>query len=124
MKWKIRVKKWLGVLLFAVLSVVVFYTSYVVEQKSLTVSLFGLFFVLLMGLLAFKLDHWIVQKNYRLLRHTLIVLVLANAMFFILEIVVFSGGLYDFLIFSIIYTVVYSGLMYIKYKRGLEKNVI
>ncbi|GAA0592782.1 hypothetical protein GCM10009001_06080 [Virgibacillus siamensis] len=58
MKWKIRVKKWLGILLFAVLSVVVFYTSYVVEQKSLTVSLFGLFFVLLMGLLAFKLDHW------------------------------------------------------------------
>lgn len=124
MRWTIRVKMWIGVLIFAVLSVAVFYTSYVVEQKSLIVSLFGLFVVLLMGLLAFILDRRIKQKNYSLLRRTVTVLVLVNVMIFVMEIALFSGSISNIFTFSISYTVVYCGLTFIRYKRGgLEGNV-
>lgn len=102
---------------FIVLSIVIFYTCYVVEEKSLLVSLFGLFFVLFLGLLSLRLER---LEYAGLLRWTIMVLVLVNFTFFIMEFVLFSGELSNFLISSITYTVVYSGLMFIRYKRGLE----
>ncbi|CDQ39995.1 hypothetical protein M948_14775 [Virgibacillus sp. CM-4] len=120
MNWTIGVKMWIGILFFVVLSAVVFYSTYVVEQKSLIVSLFGFFFVLVLGIFALMLDRSPKWKNYNLLLRTAIVLLLVNITFFIIDFVLFSGGLSNFLISSITFTVVYSGVMFFRYKRGLE----
>lgn len=117
-----KIKLWVGVLVFIILSAVIFYTCYVLEQKSLIVSLFGLFFVLFLGLLTLMLDYWAKRKNLGLLKWTIMVLVLVNFTFFIMEFVLFSGNLSDFLIYSITYTVVYCGIVFIRYHRGLESN--
>ncbi|MBM7601093.1 membrane protease YdiL (CAAX protease family) [Virgibacillus halotolerans] len=114
MKWTIKTEMWVSVLIFAVLSVVVFYISFVVKENTLSVSLFGLFFVLIMGALATILDRRIKLKNYSLWVRTVITLVLVNVLMLVIWLPILSRSLPNFLVFSIPYTLVTIIITFIK----------
>lgn len=120
MKWTAKTGMWVSVLIFVVLSATVFYISFIVKQNSLSVSLFGLFFVLFIGVLATILEYRMKTKNYSLLVQTVITLVLVNVLIFVILILVFSQNVFNYLIFTITYTLMYSLLTFIRYKLDSE----
>ncbi len=120
MKWTTRTEVWITILLFVVLSVAVFYISFTVEQNSLSISLFGLFFVLFMGLLATTLDRRIKSKNYPLFVRTIVNLVLINMFLFVILILVFRQNVSNFITLTITYTLGYSLFTFIRYKLDSE----
>jgi hypothetical protein len=119
MKLTKKTEIWVNVLIsfiFIILSVTVFYISFIVEKKSLSLSLFGLFFVLFMGLLVIILDYRIESKNYGLWVRTVTSLVFTNVIFFVILILIFSGSVSNYLAFSISYTLAQCLITFIKYK--------
>lgn len=98
---------WVSILLFVFLSVTVFYLSFILEKKSLPLSLFGLFFVLFMGLLAIILEIQIESKNCGLWVRTIISLFLTNIIIFVILIVILPGTVSHYLAFSISYSLLY-----------------
>ena len=114
MKWTIKTEMWVSVLIFAVLSMVIFYISFFVKENNLSVSLFGLFFVLIMGSLATILERRIKLKSYSLWVRTVITLVLVNVLMLVIWLPILSGSLPNFLAFSIPYTLVTIIITFIK----------
>jgi hypothetical protein len=125
MKLTKKTEIWVNVLIsfiFIILSVTVFYISFIVEKKSLSLSLFGLFFVLFMGLLVIILDYRIESKNYGLWVRTVTSLVFTNVIFFVILILIFSGSVSNYLAFSISYTLAQCLITFIKYKLDSKYN--
>lgn len=96
-----------SILLFVILSVTVFYLSFILEKKSLSLSLFGLFFVLFMGLLAIILEFQFESKNSGLWVRTIISLFLTNIMIVVILIAILPGTVSHYLAFSISYSLLY-----------------
>lgn len=116
MKWTTKTETWVSILLFVALCTAVFYISFFVEQNSLYVSLFGLFFVLFMGFLAITLDFRIKSKNYNQLVRTIVTLVFMNVFLYVILVIVLSQNLANFFAFTISYTIMYIFLAFISYK--------
>lgn len=116
MKWTTKTETWVTILLFVALSTAVFYISLFVERNSLTISLFGLFFVLFMGFLAIIVDFRIKSKNYSLLIRTIVTLVFMNVFLYVILVIVLSQNLANFFASTITYTIMYSLFAFIRYK--------
>lgn len=120
MKLKGKRLVFVNCLTFLVLSGVVFYISFTVEENSLSRSLVGLLFVLFIGGIATVWERRIESKNDNLLRWTIVLLLLVNVSIFVILIPILSKELTDFLTFAIPYTLVYSLLTYVQYKLKSE----
>ncbi len=105
---------------FIILAVAIFYISFSVEQNSLSLSLFGLFFILLMWIPATLMEFRIQSKNISLWGRTITNLILVNIMFFVIFIFIFSESIVYYLTFSITYTFVQIIITYVKYKLDSE----
>ena len=103
-------------ILIIVFALVVFYLSYVVVQNSLSMSLFGLFFILFIGLIGDILDHRIKIKQYGLWTETIIMLILVSGAIFVLELFVFDFRLGSVLVYVIPYSLVTIILTYVHYQ--------
>src|SRR5690625_1904644 len=111
---------WISVLVFIILAAGVFYISFSVEQNSLSLSLFGLFFILFMSIPVTVMEHRIKSKNYSLWGRTITNLVLVNIIFFVTFVVVFSRSIFYYLAFAITYTFVQIIITSVKYKPDSE----
>lgn len=116
MKWTTKTETWVTIILFVALSIAVFYISFFVVQNSLNVSLFGLFFVLFMGVLVIILDFQIESKNYGLWVRMFTSLFFTNVMTFVIIILIFSGSVSNYLAFSISFTLMQCLITFIKSK--------
>ncbi len=111
---------WISVLVFIILAAGVFYISFSVEQNSLSLSLFGLFFILFMSIPVTVMEHRIKSKNYSLWGRTISNLVLVNIIFFVTFVVIFSRSISYYLAFAITYTFVQIIITSVKYKLDSE----
>ena len=116
MKEKKKFRIWLSVILNVVLALVIFYSSYVVVQNSLSMSLFGLFLMLFIGLIGDILDHRIKTKQHGMWTETILMLILVSGAIFVLGLFVFDFRLGSVLVYMIPYSLVTIILTYVHYQ--------
>ena len=116
MKKEEKFRIWRSVILNVVLALVIFYASYVVVQNSLSMSLFGLFFILFIGLIGDILDHRIKTKQDGMWTETIIMLILVSGAIFVLELFVFDFRLGSVFVYMIPYSLVTIILTYVHYQ--------
>ncbi len=115
MKGSFKTKMLVSGVIFVFLALAIFYISFSVKQNSLSLSLFGLFFILLMWIPTTLMEFRIQSRNISLWGRTIIHLILVNTIFFVIFLILSERFTY-YLAFTITYTLVQIIITSVKYK--------
>lgn len=116
MKGSFKTEMLVSGVIFVFLALAIFYIIFSIKQNSLSLSLFGLFFILLMWIPTILMEFRIQSRNISLWGRTIIHLILVNTIFFVIFILILSERFTYYLAFTITYTLVQIIITSVKYK--------